>query len=235
MPTSITSQQQISLGQKNNIVQLIAEAARNAAGATIDELAESGVLNKTNLQRILAQGDQVAAAAIEAVRAKLADLAESIVDRLKLISGAKKIVLKPTNGKETIYKAKDTFGWIDGDFRSYGCDVKSEPSEEMPVQVYEMIKDGTFQQIFGGFGENLDRLCLTQPQIIQFVKDHSDMLRTDGYGTFFLFKVESEFFVADVRRDGGCWRVNACRLSDGGVWRAEVRHRFVVPQLAPAT
>jgi hypothetical protein len=231
----ITIMESITSGQKTNITQVIVDATRKATESMINELNESGVLNKGNLQRVLAQGDQVAATVVKAVKEKIAELAENIVGYVKLISGAKKIILKPTDGKETIYKAKEVFRWIDGDFRSYGCDVKSKPTKEIPVQVYEMIKDGTFQQIFGGFGENLDRLVLTQPQIIQFVKDHSDMLRTDGYGTFFLFKVESEFFVALVRRGGGGWRVDARRLSGDYVWDAEYCPRLVVPQLSPVS
>ena len=232
MQTSITSKsEQISSGQKEQCVRVVSDAARKAAEEAINELAESGVINKTNFQKVLEQGGKLSVQVAALVREKIAELAENIVDRLKLISGAQKIVLKPTDGKETIYKAKDVFGWIDGDFRSYGCDVKSAPSEETAVQVYEMIKDGTFGELFGGFETDLNKLCLTQPQIIQFVKDHSKLLRTDGYGTFFLFRVKDEFFVAGVRRDGGYWDVDARRLSDDGVWHAEYRRRVVVPQL----
>ena len=94
-----------------------------------------------------------------------------------------------------------------------------------------LIKNGNFAQIFGGFGENLDRLCLEQDQIIRFVKDQAKWLHPDGYGTFFLFKVGDEYFVADVRWHGGGLGADADRLSVDDVWCAEIRFRFVVPQL----
>jgi hypothetical protein len=39
-----------------------------------------------------------------------------------------------------------------------------------------------------------DQLSLTQAQIKQFVRRYPDWLKKGGNGTFFLFKVGSEFF-----------------------------------------
>jgi hypothetical protein len=80
--------------------------------------------------------------------------------------------------------------------------------------------------------DDLNKLVMTQSQIIQFVQKHRKWLRTDGYATFFLFKVGDEFFVADVFfNDDGRLEVYVYRFSDDDVWRAEVRHRIVIPQL----
>lgn len=149
------------------------------------------------------------------------------------IPGAESLELKETDGKATIAKAKDIFpGWIDSGFKGYGCDVESQPTEKMQVAVHEMIKDGTFVQIFGGMSDDFNSLCLTQPQIIQFVQKYHKWLRTDGYATFFLFKVEDDFFVADVFfGDDGQLEVSVSRFSDGHVWHAECRRRIVFPQL----
>jgi len=214
-------------------VGVVSSAARKAAQAAIDDLVERGVLTGENFQRILAQGDKVVASVTLTVTQLLVDLAENLVGRLKLISGSKEIILKPTNGREMIGRAKSIFrGYIDSDFENYGCNVEGKPTTETPVQVYEMIKDGNFAQIFGGFGENLDRLCLSQEQIIDFITYNRDWLRTEGYGTFFLFKVGDEFFVAFVYVDSdGHLNVNVGRLSYDYVWYAECRHRFVIPQL----
>lgn len=76
---------------------------------------------------------------------------------------------------------------------------------------YRML---TFAKIFTSFRGDLDKLCLTQHQIKAFCKKHANWLRTNGYATFFLFKVES------VLR---CWRVRALwRLAR---WRALFRVR----------
>ena len=151
---------------------------------------------------------------------------------LRLISGDEEVVIGATDGMDTIAEAKSTFsGWIDRDFVGYGTNVSGRPTKSTKTQVFEMTKNGTFAQIFGGFGENLDRLCLTQSQIIRFVKGHEKWLRTDGYGTFFLFKENGEFFVAFVYRFVGVLEVFACRLSYDDVWGAEYRLRVVVPKI----
>ena len=83
--------------------------------------------------------------------------------------------------------------------------------------------------------DDLNSLCLTQPQIIHFVEKHKKWLRTDGYGTFFLFKVGEELFVAYVYFDGyGRLKVFVYRFSFDYVWYAGCGHRVVVPQLALA-
>lgn len=149
----------------------------------------------------------------------------------------------PACSKDTIARADDVFtGWIDSDFIKWGTDVKSPKTEETELAVLEMDKNGTFKDMFGSISEwsashatskDYDSMCLTQAQIIAFMKEHKDKLRTDGYSTFFLFKVNSEVFVARVRLDSG-ERPDALvhRFSDNGVWYAKFRHRLVVPQLA---
>ncbi len=80
-------------------------------------------------------------------------------------------------------------------------------------------------------GENLDLMCLTKGQIKGFVKKYRNWLRTDGYGTFFLFKANNQFFVAFVGFDSGGLRVYVGRFSDGYVWFTGYRLLFVIPQL----
>ncbi len=226
----------ISTGQKEQVVRVVSDATRKATGTAIDELAEAGVVNSENLQRLLKRGDELVASITTLVKQKLAEFAENIAGCLKLISGAEVLTLESTDGKEIISKAKDDFpGWIDGDFKGYGCDVKSEPTAEVKVQVHEMIKDGDFRMIFGGLSNNLDTLCLTQPQIIQFVKKYRTWLRDGGYATFFLFKVGDEFFVAHVRVFSDGLKVFVYRFSYDYVWNADDRYRVVVPQLALAS
>ena len=222
----------ITSGQKESVIRVVVDAVRKGMDAVIDELSASGTINTANLQRVLAQGDVLAGHLIAEAKAKMTELAEQIVGYLKLISGSETITIGETDGTSTTADASDVFtGWVDPDFVNYGTNVKGQPTKETPVQVFEMIKNGTFAQIFGGFGENLDRLCLSQDQIICFVKNHSEWLRKDGYGTFFLFKENGECFVANVYWRGGRLGVYAYRLSRGDVWSAERRHRVVVPQL----
>lgn len=155
---------------------------------------------------------------------------------LRSISAGQTIMLEPTDGQRTMAQAEDVFsGYLDSDFRNYGCDVPGVAKPATPAEVLEMVKDGNFEQIFGSFGIDLDQLRWEQDQIIQFCQKHQSWLRTEGYGTFFLFKANGEFFVASVD-----WRERRLgayvdRLSDGYVWRGARRHRVVVPQLTPTT
>jgi hypothetical protein len=150
-------------------------------------------------------------------------------DRLRLLSGNEALVLDQTDGSETLGQATDVFKYIDRNFERWNCNVVGPPIQETPVRVYEMARDSTFQELFGGFGVALDSLALTQAQIKQFAKYYRDWLKKGGNGTFFLFRVGNEFFVAAVYffSDGGLGiRVRGLALDR--VFRAQKRHRLVV-------
>lgn len=143
------------------------------------------------------------------------------------------LVLDSTDGKETLANANGTFSVIDSDFKKWGLNKKGPATDTQLVDVYEMAIDATFKQMFDSLSNNLDRLCLTQAQIKQFANKHRKELRTDGYGTFFLFKGGSQFFVAYMgMHSGDALLVYVFRFENSGVWHAKDRHRVVVPQLA---
>ena len=86
--------------------------------------------------------------------------------------------------------------------------------------------------MFGGFEVEADQLSLLQAQIKQFVMRYPDWLKKGGNGTFFLFQVGSEFFVAAVYFfSDGRLGVRARRFGLDRIFLAEKRHRLVVPQL----
>lgn len=131
--------------------------------------------------------------------------------------------------KADISDAKSIFtGWLDSDFKNWNLKDECD-ANPMEMAVLEMDKDATFKEIF----TDPEKMIVTQGQILSFVQNHKDKLRTDGYATFFLFKAGNEFFVVDVYfRDDGLLEVNVDRFSHGLVWDAGYRHRIVVPQLA---
>lgn len=153
-------------------------------------------------------------------------------------------ILGATTGQRTLAKMKKLFtGGLDSDFTNWGTDVEGTATTDTPFEVYELTKDGSFKEIFGGFGiKDLKGLCWSQDQIIKFAEDHSDKLHPQGWATFFLFCVKFDegtenerevFFVADVRRDVvGRLGASVRHLPLDGVWYAELRYRFVIPQLA---
>lgn len=149
---------------------------------------------------------------------------------LKLLSGAETLMLDALDGKETLANAKETFpSGIDGDFKNWGTNKAGIATKETAVDVHEMVKDATFARMFGSLGTDLDKLCLTQAQIKNFCKKHPNWLHKDGYATFFLFKVDEQFFVAGVG-SGGLY-VDVYRFGHGLVWVVGRSHRLVVPQL----
>jgi len=151
---------------------------------------------------------------------------------LRLLTKGESIVIESSDGSETLANARETFkSWIDSDFKKWGTDKPSVATEDTAVQVYEMVKDATFAQMFGSLGTDLDKLCLTQHQIKTFCKKNSQWLRQNGDATFFLFKVEEQFFVAAVRVRSGGLDVLVDRFEYDSVWSAECLHRVVVPQL----
>ena len=233
MKNQLIASNEVSEDQIEASVTLIVDATRKATGVALRELAKNGVLDKQNIENVRARGNEVVAAVTRTVKEVFAQIAENIAGIVKLISGAEVLELDETDGEETIAKAAETFpGWIDPDFKGYGTDVRSPATKKTKVSVHEMIKDGTFEKIFGGVSDDLDKLTLTQPQIINFVNKHHKWLRTEGYATFFLFKVGNEFFVARVRvSDDGRLGVGVLRFSHAHVWYAGHRHRFVLPQL----
>jgi len=152
---------------------------------------------------------------------------------LRLISGGETLVIDETDGKETVAAAKEFFpGGIDLNFINWSADEASGPTLKTPVSVYELIRYATFSQMFGSVSTDPGRFCLTQSQIVGFVKKHRNWLRTGGYGTFFLFKSRGELFVAAVsfhvraRLAGGVFRFGY----DVG-WLAGEGHRLILPQL----
>jgi hypothetical protein len=152
---------------------------------------------------------------------------------LKLISGAEELKLDAVDGTRTIANSKGVFSYIDPDFKGYGVNEKSVDTKETQIEVYELTKDANFAKIYGSTGREMDTMCVTQHQILNFIAKHRNWLRTEGYGTFFLFKMNGEFFVADVDFDvDGSLRVFVFRFGYDYVWIGSYRRRFVLPQLA---
>lgn len=223
----------ITPGQMEQFGRFVTDASGSSTKTALEQLRDDQELSHEGLQIALGKGNQLKSRLILFLKGMIKEMAINIQGCVKRILDEEEIVIAKTSGKENLAHADDVFtGWIDPDFVNYGCDVEEKPTVETLVEVFEMVENGDFARIFGGFNVSLDQLCLSQHQIKVFVKYHRDKLRTEGYGTFFLFKVGNVFFVAYVFvRSGGQLRVRVYRFSDGYVWDARHRHRVVVPQL----
>lgn len=134
----------------------------------------------------------------------------------------KTIKIPALKGKNLIADSK-LFAYVDSGFQT---NREKIASTAMKLDVFEMTEDTTFARMMSP--DNL----MTQEQICYFIKKHKGLLRKGGYGTFFPFTSDGEVFVADVSVGSDGPDVYVHRFSFGLVWRAEYRHRFVVPQLA---
>ena len=151
---------------------------------------------------------------------------------VKLISGGTRLVLDACKGRRTIAEAKESFVYIDPNFKNWGTDVAGKATPATPVAVHDLVEDANFAKMFGALADDPGKLVLTQDQILQFVEKHRSWLRQDGWATFFLFQSGSEFFVAYVICDSdGHLGVYVGRFGVVSAWDAELRHRLVVPQL----
>ena len=105
-------------------------------------------------------------------------------------------------------------------------------TKKQAVAVYEAKKNATLEEIFGLLGTDLDKLCLTQAQIKNFCKKYPKWLCKNGDPTFFLFKIENQFFVVYVCVDPeASLYVFADSLKYSRVWFSKNYHRLIVPQL----
>ena len=157
---------------------------------------------------------------------------------LSLLYENEKIILSALSENRTIYGSEEVLNsYVDPDFKNWDLNKKNKSAPETEVKIYEMAKDATFKDIFTSLSDDLDSLCLTQDQIIDFCVKYPERLRQDGYGTFFLFKKRrlfrrDKFFVAIVSVNSFGLYVYVFHFVNADVWRADYRHRLVVPQLS---
>ena len=157
-------------------------------------------------------------------------------DRLRLLSGNALLVLDGTDGRETLFRATDLFRYIDPNFKQWDCETSSPPAERIAVEVYEMVRDSTFSEMFGGFGVAFDSVALTQAQIKQFARLYPNWLKGGGNGTFFLFNGGIEYLVAAIYYfSDGRLGIRLRRLKPDRSFRAQKGHRLVSRAIGVAT
>lgn len=141
------------------------------------------------------------------------------------------LTISARDGSRTIAGARSTFqSGTSFYFTEWGLDKKGEQTEETPVRVHEIGEDVNSHQMFTRLSPNLESLCFTQDQIIEFCEKHRSWLRTGGYATFFLIKGIGRFFVVSVhmRSDGLVAYVDL--MDSSRMWLARDCHRLVVPR-----
>jgi hypothetical protein len=150
---------------------------------------------------------------------------------LKRIFSDDIIIIPAVDGSKTITNSEDVFkSWIDSSFEDWGLNKSDQKTPEIKIQVYEMVKDANYSQMFHSLNNDLDKLCLTQHQITVFCANNQKYLREGGWPTFFLFKVDGKYYVAYVLMYPDGLYVNVHRFKKSYAWYADLTRRLVVPQ-----
>lgn len=140
------------------------------------------------------------------------------------------VTVSKCDGKRTIAKSGKVFsGYLDIGFKK----IKgNRETGDTKTDIYKMVKNSTFAEMFNSLGCNMDSLVFTQDQVVEFCTNHRDKLRTAGHGTFFLLKERGNFLVAYVYfDDDGRLLVRLYAFEYDYVWSADYQPRVIVTQL----
>jgi len=139
------------------------------------------------------------------------------------------ITISHTTGDRTIAKSDRIFRrHIDHSFEKIGQSHLAVQKTNTSLCVYDLVKDGSFKDFFGSLPSNLDQLCLTQDQLIQFCEEYSESY-VDGHTVFFLLKESSYFQVASVSGTSSDSMICLHYFKLQSIWEVADKLRLVVP------
>jgi hypothetical protein len=158
---------------------------------------------------------------------------------LELVDSKDFLVINPVDGLTTIVDAKTdpkVFHNVHSFFKEKILRVKSSPQPQTPVYVFALAGKGTIREVFESISSNIESLCLTQHQIVEFCSQYPHQIRpwkqrnNPGHSTHFIFKSQGEFYVAWIHIYGRSWYADALPLHDGCILSGKSDSpRFVVP------
>jgi len=74
------------------------------------------------------------------------------IEYLKLVDNA--LIIEKCDGQRDIANATDIFSLIDPNFRNLKMDEVGYTTPDTPVNIYELVKDGMFSELFGSLTSN---------------------------------------------------------------------------------
>lgn len=149
-----------------------------------------------------------------------------------------RIVIHPTNGRETIPRARAVFTNPQEELLSFvndGFDMPSRRTPAVAVAVYEKVINKPLSHVFLDFRRPLKEIAFTQAQVVCYARDFKSLLSGDGkHGSFFLLYHRETFLPVYVNKELRVGFDHPLFFRPGKsvfLSKGRSQHRFVVPEL----
>jgi hypothetical protein len=147
----------------------------------------------------------------------------------RLLRLVKVVELEACDGKVDVSLLDKVFAIASSLFRKLMV-VVGLATPKTKVAVYELRDDVKFVDAFASLSSDFEKMCLTQAQIIEFCRNHSNDLSREG-AIFFLFKGNDKRFVAYVNVLSDGLFARAYHFENVVLWGAGHCGQLVVLQL----
>jgi hypothetical protein len=145
---------------------------------------------------------------------------------VKATDGVKKIVYQSIPGEEHFGK----FKWIDDVFFQLADNQIKTPTKATAMPDYKLIKSVTLRQVVESIPFDLDDLCLTQSQIIEYVVDPKALSRRWSHGLIFILKELNEYiFVHAIKSEENQISFLSHPFTSEKIWDYKKKLYFVLP------
>jgi len=211
----------------------IANTARSIVKAAMDNAIKEHETTVEEVQALIGTPGQVFELFNSLFAKKQIDKNDAI---LSLLPTTENLILEALDGKRTIANAKifksyPGSNYAGSNFDNWRLNSRGKETKETPIQLYELVKDAYYSQMFNYLSNDLNILCLTQDQIIRFCEKYPHYLTQEGNATLFLFKENKEYLIAGVIAGSDGLSPIANRFGNAHIYYAANHHRLVVPQL----
>lgn len=152
---------------------------------------------------------------------------------LKLITKAMDLTISATDERKICNTGMDVFAYIYDKFTDHSHSYEPTKTKPMVVDVYNLIEEATYTEIYSYFYRDLNSLCLTQSQIISFTETHKTLPSDYARQIHFLYRADNQFFVAFIDRideNKGMPRIFQRPLGDTLTWMGKSQDQFVIPR-----
>lgn len=148
----------------------------------------------------------------------------------------KLMIIDKCDGTQIISKTKycggGPFQSVSHDFHDLKADEYGHATPKTVVDCYDIVKDGMISDYLNSITKDTEELCLTQDQIVEFIRKHYRYLGVRHNPLFIPFKSYDCFFVAHFHipqiYNEDYLYVRVYEFNDERVWSAEYSRIMVV-------